>query len=198
MNAKDEGADATGAEATSGNDDAASAVDGAEPIPGVGRRAGLTRLRALRGSRPAAPRATCADAPSAAFIHGLEQFNAREYFECHETLEGIWNEEPGPVRVLYKGILQVGVGCYHLLRGNYRGAMIKLQSGAEYLEPFGPRCMGVEVERLTVDALRLRDAVEAAGPERLGDVDLGLLPIVVWDSSGLESLGGHGGSEAGG
>lgn len=198
MNAKDEGADATGAEATSGNDDAASAVDGAEPIPRVGRRAGLKRLRALRGSRPAAPRATCADAPSAAFIHGLEQFNAREYFECHETLEGIWNEEPGPVRVLYKGILQVGVGCYHLLRGNYRGAMIKLQSGAEYLEPFGPRCMGVEVERLTVDALRLRDAVEAAGPERLGDVDLGLLPIVVWDSSGLESLGGHGGSEAGG
>ena len=198
MNAKDEGADATGAEATSANDDAASAVDGAEPIPGVGRRAGLKRLRALRGSRPAATRATCADAPSAAFIHGLEQFNALEYFECHETLEGIWNEEPGPVRVLYKGILQVGVGCYHLLRGNYRGAMIKLQSGAEYLEPFGPRCMGVEVERLTVDALRLRDAVEAAGPERLGDVDLGLLPIVVWDSSGLESLGGHGGSEAGG
>ena len=111
-------------------------------------------------------------------MRGIEQFNQREYFECHETLELIWRAEPGPIRTLYKGILQVGVGCYHLLRHNYRGATIKLQSGADYLEPFAPRCMGVEVGRLIADARRLRAELATLGPERFEEVDLALLPIV--------------------
>ena len=120
----------------------------------------------------------CGEAPSPGLLYGIEQFNRREYFECHETLELIWNAEPGPIRILYKGILQVGVGCYHLLRHNYRGATIKLQSGADYLEPFAPRCMGVEVGKLIADARRLRAELVALGSERFEEVDLALLPIV--------------------
>ena len=124
------------------------------------------------------PAARCGELPSRELLHAVEQFNAREYFECHETLEAIWIAEPGPIRTLYKGILQVGVGCLHLLRGNYRGATIKLQSGADYLEPFAPRCMGVEVARLIADARRLRAELVARGPERLAEVDRALLPRV--------------------
>jgi len=124
------------------------------------------------------PAARCGDAPPAGLLLGVAQFNRREYFECHETLETVWNEEPEPIRVLYKGILQVGVGCYHLLRGNYRGAVIKLQTGADYLEPYAPRCMRVEVGRLIGDARRLRAEVVARGPDRLADVDRALLPII--------------------
>ncbi len=124
------------------------------------------------------PAARCGEPPSRELLHAVEQFNAREYFECHETLEAIWIAEPGPIRTLYKGILQVGVGCLHLLRGNYRGATIKLQSGADYLEPFVPRCMGVEVARLIADARRLRAELVACGPERLAEVDRALLPQV--------------------
>ena len=131
-----------------------------------------------RLARAGKPHATCGDPPPVGLRHGIEQFNRREYFECHETLEGIWNEEPGPVRILYKGILQVGVGCYHLLRHNYRGAIVKLQSGADYLEPFAPRCMGVDVARLIADARRLRATLVALGPERFTEVDLALLPRV--------------------
>lgn len=127
-------------------------------------------------SEPSAAR--CGEQPSPGLVHAVVQFNRREFFECHETLEAIWNAEPGPIRVLYKGILQVGVGCYHLLRRNYRGALIKLQSGADYLEPFAPRCMGVEVGRLIADARRLRAALVALGPERLLEVDLALIPTV--------------------
>lgn len=158
--------------------------DGTGRVAEAGSRAGATRARARPAPHPGVVPATCADAPSAALIHGLEQFNRHEYFECHETLEAIWNEEPGPVRVLYKGILQVGVGCYHLLRGNYRGATMKLRSGAGYLEAFEPRCMGVEVSKLIADAASLYDAVVAAGPERTRAVDRGLLPVVVWHVGG--------------
>jgi hypothetical protein len=124
------------------------------------------------------PHATCADAPPARLLRGIEQFNQGEYFECHETLEALWNDEPGPVRTLYKGILQVGVGCYHLLRGNYRGALIKLESGAAYLDAFAPRCSGVEVEALIAAARRLRAELVALGPERFAAVDRALLPRV--------------------
>jgi uncharacterized protein len=120
----------------------------------------------------------CDRPPLPPLLHAVEQFNRREYFACHETLELIWNAEPGPIRTLYKGILQVGVGCYHLVRHNYRGATIKLQSGADYLEPFAPRCMGVEVGRLIADARQLRTELVALGPERFEEVDLALLPLV--------------------
>lgn len=135
------------------------------------------------------PRARCGDAPPAELLRAIAQFNAREYFECHETLENLWNAEPGVIRTLYKGILQVGVGCYHLLRGNYRGATIKLQTGADYLEPYAPACLGVEVALLVADARRLRGAVVAVGPERLAEVDLALLPQVrvAGDSDGSAS-----------
>lgn len=125
------------------------------------------------------PAARCAGPPPARLLEGIAQFNQREYFECHETLEAEWNAEPGPIRTLYKGILQVGVGCFHLLRGNYRGAVIKLQSGCEYLGPFAPRCMGVEVGALIAQAQRLRAAIVALGPERVTEVDRALLPSIV-------------------
>ncbi len=122
------------------------------------------------------------EVPLPAFLHGIEQFNHREYFECHETLEGIWIKEPRPIRTLYKGILQVGVGCYHLLRGNYRGAIIKLDSGARYLEPFAPQCLGVDVARLIADAHILHGAITRLGPEQFREVDLRLLPTIVYEA----------------
>ncbi|HEY7126063.1 MAG TPA: DUF309 domain-containing protein [Ktedonobacterales bacterium] len=120
----------------------------------------------------------CQEPPPPDLLRGIAQFNHREYFECHETLENIWNREPRPVRTLYKGILQVGVGCYHLLRGNYHGATVKLESGAAYLEAFAPRCQGVEVAKLITDARRLRARIIELGPEHFRAVDLNLLPQV--------------------
>lgn len=133
------------------------------------------------------PRARCHEVAPTGLLRGIEQFNRHEYFEAHETLEEIWNAEPNVCRVLYKGILQVGVGCYHLLRGNARGAALKLRSGADYLTPFAPRCMGVDVAGLIEDARRLLAAVEAAGPERLAAVDRALLPVIhISASSGVD------------
>ncbi len=124
------------------------------------------------------PRSRCSESPPQGLLAGIEQFNRQEFFEAHETLETLWNAEPELIRVLYKGILQVGVGCYHLLNGNYRGATLKLQTGADYLTAFAPHCMGVEVAALIADAHALREAIVEAGPERLAEVNRTLLPIV--------------------
>ncbi|MBA3823901.1 MAG: DUF309 domain-containing protein [Ktedonobacterales bacterium] len=120
----------------------------------------------------------CADAPDPLLLAGVRLFNAHHYFECHEVLETAWNAEHAAIRVLYKGILQVGVGCYHLLRGNYRGAVIKLASGADYLEPFAPICMTVDVAHLISAARSLREVVVAAGPDAVASFDHDLLPTI--------------------
>ncbi len=123
-------------------------------------------------------RRRCGEAPPAAFRRAIGEFNQGEFFEQHETLEELWREESDEVRYLYQGILLVGVGCYHLLRGNYVGATGKLARGLELLRWFEPTCQGVDVARLVADAERLEAALRALGPGRLADLDRRLLPRV--------------------
>lgn len=111
--------------------------------------------------------ARCDDPPPAALLHGIEEFNRQEFFEQHETLEAIWIHEPDPVRYLYQGILQVGVGFYHWRRGNWRGAMAKLGQGMAKLQPYRPACMTIDVERLVGETAALRAELERRGPTDL-------------------------------
>ena len=111
--------------------------------------------------------ARCDDTPPAALLHGIEEFNRQEFFEQHETLEAIWIHEPDPVRYLYQGILQIGVGFYHWRRGNWRGAMAKLGQGMAKLQPYRPACMTVDVERLVLETAALRAELERRGPDDL-------------------------------
>ncbi len=126
---------------------------------------------------------SCADPPPAALLVGIAQFNRGEYFECHETLEALWLAEPTPLRRLYQGILQVGVGLHHLRGGNYRGAAGLLARGTAYLEPFAPRCLGVDVAGLLAAARRCQAAVAALGPQRLDEFDWRLAPRIDVTSS---------------
>jgi predicted metal-dependent hydrolase len=121
----------------------------------------------------------CNDPPPAALLAGIAQFNHGEYFECHETLEAIWMREPGPIRRLYQGILQIGVGLYHLRNGNYRGTLNLLASGVAYLEPFAPRCMGVELAPLIAAAQETRARVLALGAPGFRAVDPAAFPPIV-------------------
>jgi uncharacterized protein len=120
----------------------------------------------------------CDESPPPLLREGIAQFNRGEYFEQHETLELLWRAEPREVRRLYQGILQIGVAFHHLRRRNYHGTVYMLTRGARYLTPFSPRCQGVDVEVLLIDATIVLRAVERLGPDRLGDFDWQLVPIV--------------------
>jgi predicted metal-dependent hydrolase len=100
-------------------------------------------------------------------LHGIDEFNRRQFFEQHETLEAIWIGEPDPVRYLYQGILQIGVGFYHWERGNWHGAVTKLRQGLEKLQPYRPHCMTIDVERLVIETQVLKEALENGAPRSL-------------------------------
>jgi uncharacterized protein len=117
------------------------------------------------------PSERCAGRPPPELLKGIEEFNRGEFFEQHETLEEIWIEEDDPIRYLYQGILQVGVGFHHRRRNNYRGAHLLLERGKGYLEPFRPNCMGIDVESLVQAAERALEEVHRLGPGRLEEFD---------------------------
>lgn len=122
----------------------------------------------------------CEGPPDEALRRGAALFNHRAFYAQHEVLEDAWRAESGPVRDLYRGILQVGVGCYHLSRGNHRGACNLLRYGLARLEPFEPVCLGVDVTALRVAAARALAALEELGPERVGEFDEQRLPRVAF------------------
>jgi len=120
----------------------------------------------------------CEEPPPPALLEGIAQFNRGLFVEQHETLELLWRAEGRGVRLLYQGILQIGVAFHHLQRGNHHGTVYMLTRGSGYLRPFAPRCQGVDVARLLDDAAAALREVERLGPDRLGDFDPRLVPIV--------------------
>ncbi len=132
--------------------------------------------------------ARCDDAPPGLLLEGIAQFNAGEYWECHETLETIWRVEPDHIRYLYQGILQVGVGFYHLGNGNWRGATGLLRNGTIRLKEFEPVTLNIDVTRLVRECEGCLRELEKLGRERVREFDQTKVPkIVVTDQP--EALG---------
>lgn len=102
----------------------------------------------------------CSEPLPQGVLRGIEEFNAGQYFEQHETLELVWRAELRPVRELYRGVLQIGVACYQIERGNARGARKLIDRAVKWLQPFRPACQGIDVERLLTDTARLRAELE--------------------------------------
>ncbi len=120
----------------------------------------------------------CDEQPPPGLLRGIEEFNQRQYFECHETIEAVWMAETRPIRLLYQGILQVGVALYHVQRDNWRGAMKVLARAIPKLTHFAPTCMGVDVDRLLADTCHVRQHLAQIGPERIGEFDSALVPTI--------------------
>ena len=125
------------------------------------------------------------DDPCSAPLHlqameGLRLFNAGEYFEAHEALETAWNEEPGPVRDLYRGILQIAVVYLHIRRGNYPGAVKVYARSQKWLKDWPDVCRGIQVGELRRNAEVVMNEVQRLGKEGISRFNLTLLKPVTW------------------
>lgn len=135
--------------------------------------------RALERLREADLADACAAPPPPQLRKAVQEFNSGEFFEQHETLELLWRATPEEIRHLYEGILQIGVGLYHLLvKRNYHGAAVKLDHGIRLLEAFPATCHGLDVGRLRDEARGARAALLALGPEHIDQFDRQLVPRV--------------------
>lgn len=101
---------------------------------------------------------------------GIDQFNQREFYACHDTLEAIWMEAETAEKPFYQGILQIAVGFYHLGNLNWRGGAILLGEGINRLRRFEPSYQGVVVDTLVDQATDWLTLIQTVGPEGLAAV----------------------------
>lgn len=99
------------------------------------------------------------------FRQGVEQFNQRQFYDCHDTLEALWMEATEIDKTFYQGILQVAVGCYHLSNYNWRGAVILLGEGIRKLRDYEPDYLEINVTNLTEMSFNLLTYLQQIPPE---------------------------------
>jgi predicted metal-dependent hydrolase len=88
------------------------------------------------------------------YLAGIEHFNACDFYEAHEVWEELWTEYRGPSRKFYQGLIQAAVALHHFGNGNIRGARKLYYSSRAYLEPYGPKHLGLDVAKLVAEMER--------------------------------------------
>ena len=104
------------------------------------------------------------------FLQGIEQFNQRDFYACHDTLEAIWIDSSEVDKRFYQGILQVAVGCYHLTNHNWRGAVILLGEGVRRLKDYQPDYETVDVNQLLEESQLLLKYLQTTDPDNIAEV----------------------------
>ena len=80
------------------------------------------------------------------YLEGIAHFNECDFYESHERWEELWADYQGPSRKFYQGLIQAAVALHHFGNGNIRGARKLYYSTREYLEPYRPHHMGLDLD----------------------------------------------------
>lgn len=100
--------------------------------------------------------------PNDLLREGLRLFNAREFFQCHEILETLWNQQSDPERQFTQGVIQIAVGLYHAQHGNFVGAAKLLPRGLARISPFIPIYRYIELGPFVVKVEACISKVESS------------------------------------
>lgn len=116
--------------------------------------------------------------PPPGVLLGIALFNQRQFYEQHEEIEHEWHAECGPIRRLYQGLLQIGVGFHHATNLNYRGAVALLGDGIAKISDFRPEALGIATGKLARESTTCLERIIALGPERIAEFDPTMIPTI--------------------
>ena len=86
--------------------------------------------------------------PKSLFQQGIDLFNRREFFECHEVLEEVWTPTGQPDRWFLQSLIHFAVGFYHHRNNNYIGATRQLRKGITKIQSYLPEWDGVDTRAI--------------------------------------------------
>ncbi|MEI6208388.1 MAG: DUF309 domain-containing protein [Desulfuromonadales bacterium] len=121
---------------------------------------------------------TCDQSPPGQLLLAIRQFNSRDWYECHETIEEMWLGETGEMKDFLQGSLQISVALLHWRNGNHGGAVSLLASGVNYLKRVPDVCLWVDVQSLIADSDSVRVALEELGKDRMDSLESSLIPKI--------------------
>ncbi|MBN1301579.1 MAG: DUF309 domain-containing protein [Melioribacteraceae bacterium] len=82
---------------------------------------------------------------------GIDLFNNSDFFAAHDYFEEIWTDTTDDSKLFYQGLIQISVGFYHFVCGNYNGAFSQLSKGSEKLAKYQPVYFNIDIEKLIDD-----------------------------------------------
>ncbi len=85
------------------------------------------------------------------YLKGIEHFNAREFYDAHETWEELWHEQHGEAANFVQGLIQFATALHHFEARNFKGAKILYEGGVELLSPDGETYWDLPVRKLIED-----------------------------------------------
>src|SRR6478672_5007131 len=101
------------------------------------------------------------------FLAGVAHFNAREFWDAHESWETIWLEAESDVHMFLQGLIQLAAAYHHVKRGTTRGAVRLFDAALKRLEAFPVVHCGID--RSSAVAAAQRDRERLARGEAAGD-----------------------------
>lgn len=90
-------------------------------------------------------------------LSGVAHFNAREFWEAHESWETIWLVAASEVEQFLQGLIQVAAAYHHVKRGTFRGAVRLFDAGLRRLSGFPEDYCGIDRRPLEIAARAHRD-----------------------------------------
>lgn len=79
---------------------------------------------------------------------GINLFNESDFFSAHDFFEDIWMDADRDEKEFFQGLVQVSVGCYHLICGNLNGAESQLTKAKTKLNNFMPNYYKINLVNL--------------------------------------------------
>jgi len=79
---------------------------------------------------------------------GIRLFNEADFFSAHDFFESCWMESDRVDRLFFQGMVQISVGCYHLISGNKKGCLSQLKKGTMKLRNYLPVHMNIDLKTL--------------------------------------------------
>lgn len=104
---------------------------------------------------------------------GIALFNDSDFFAAHDFFEDCWMKCEREERNFYQGLVQVSVGSYHLISGNYKGCSSQYKKAAKKLIKFLPVYKNINLTRLLA-------AIEPIAND-LGDTPRNVDPKLFWN-----------------
>lgn len=96
--------------------------------------------------------------------YGIVLFNDADFFAAHDFFEDIWFECERSEKLFFQGMVQISVGCYHLICGNISGAKSQLQKGILKLKKYPDGFYHIHLKMLVQKLSELyTDADELSG-----------------------------------
>ena len=105
---------------------------------------------------------------------GIDLFNQREFYECHDTIEEIWLQESSDRQPFLQGLIQAAVAFHHYEHGKWGAARSMLQMAIDKLSPYPNAFDGLEIGPLLTALRSWKAALDEAlkRRERREHIDL--------------------------